>query len=80
MIENDEELTEFDKLNQVGIISEQSDLKAEAINKYWKRRAKIKWDSWGDKCTRFFFLKAKARTKRNEITALRKVTGEWAYI
>ncbi|KAL2931424.1 Glycogen synthase 2 [Bienertia sinuspersici] len=44
---------------------------------YWKKRAKIKWDSLGDQCTNFFFRSVKTRKGRNTIGLLKKEDGSW---
>ncbi|XP_074291408.1 uncharacterized protein LOC141618200 [Silene latifolia] len=44
--------------------------------KYWKQRAKIKWNIEGDTCSKYFFNWVKGRAGRNYIVGIKMDNGE----
>ncbi|XP_074314504.1 uncharacterized protein LOC141649721 [Silene latifolia] len=47
--------------------------------KYWKQRAKIKWNIEGDTCSKYFFNWVKGRADRNYIAGIKMDNGEWKF-
>ncbi|KAK9733812.1 hypothetical protein RND81_04G094000 [Saponaria officinalis] len=52
---------------------------ADAAAKYWRQRAKIKWDAEGDACTRYYFNWVKGRAGSNSIRSIKDPNGVWRY-
>uniref|UniRef100_A0A803LM21 Endonuclease/exonuclease/phosphatase domain-containing protein n=1 Tax=Chenopodium quinoa TaxID=63459 RepID=A0A803LM21_CHEQI len=44
---------------------------------FWKQRAKVKWDAFGEEHTRLLFSVVQARKRRNTITGLQDNAGAW---
>lgn len=44
---------------------------------YWKQRLREEWLKWGDKNSKWFHKKANLRRKKNEITGILGLNGEW---
>ncbi|XP_074314998.1 uncharacterized protein LOC141651175 [Silene latifolia] len=49
---------------------------AKVSAKYWKQRAKIKWNIEGDTCSKYFFNWVKGRAGRNYIAGIKMDNGE----
>ncbi|XP_074306137.1 uncharacterized protein LOC141641372 [Silene latifolia] len=47
--------------------------------KYWKQRAKMKWNTEGDTCSNYFFNWVKGRAGRNYIVGIKMDNGEWNF-
>ncbi|XP_074289086.1 uncharacterized protein LOC141614226 [Silene latifolia] len=52
---------------------------AKVSAKYWKQRAKIKWNIEGDTCSKYFFNCVKGRAGRNYIVGIKMDNGEWNF-
>ncbi|XP_074314804.1 uncharacterized protein LOC141650971 [Silene latifolia] len=52
---------------------------AKVSAKYWKQRAKIKWNIEGDTCSKYFFNWVKGRAGRNFIAGIKMDNGEWNF-
>ncbi|XP_074296998.1 uncharacterized protein LOC141627667 [Silene latifolia] len=52
---------------------------AKVSAKYWKERAKIKWNAEGDTCSKYFFNWVKGRAGRNYIAGIKMDNGEWNF-
>ncbi|XP_074311428.1 uncharacterized protein LOC141647212 [Silene latifolia] len=52
---------------------------AKVSAKYWKQRAKIKWNIDGDTCSKYFFNWVKGRAGRNYIAGIKMDNGEWNF-
>ncbi|XP_074278404.1 uncharacterized protein LOC141601995 [Silene latifolia] len=52
---------------------------AKVSAKYWKQRAKMKWNTKGDTCSKYFFNWVKGRAGRNYIAGIKMDNGEWNF-
>ncbi|XP_074270846.1 uncharacterized protein LOC141594752 [Silene latifolia] len=52
---------------------------AKVSAKYWKQRAKMKWNTEGDTCSKYFFNWVKGRAGRNYIAGIKMDNGEWNF-
>ncbi|XP_074313543.1 uncharacterized protein LOC141648721 [Silene latifolia] len=52
---------------------------AKVSAKYWKQRAKIKWNTEGDTWSKYFFNWVKGRAGRNYIAGIKMDNGEWNF-
>ncbi|XP_074282465.1 uncharacterized protein LOC141606986 [Silene latifolia] len=52
---------------------------AKVSDKYWKQRAKIKWNTEGDRCSKYFFNWVKGRAYMNYIAGIKMDNGEWNF-
>ncbi|XP_074288168.1 uncharacterized protein LOC141613333 [Silene latifolia] len=52
---------------------------AKVSAKYWKQRAKMKWNTEGDTCSKYFFNWVKGRADRNYIAGIKIDNGEWNF-
>ncbi|XP_074265403.1 uncharacterized protein LOC141587836 [Silene latifolia] len=46
---------------------------------YWKQRAKLKWATEGDTCSKYFFNCVKARAGKNHIFGIESIHGDWFF-
>ncbi|XP_074298573.1 uncharacterized protein LOC141629480 [Silene latifolia] len=67
---NDEEYT---------IVNEEVREFAKAAALYWKQRAKVRWLTDGDGCTKFFFNWVTGRAGRNYILGIKGENRDWIY-
>lgn len=44
---------------------------------YWRQRSKVKWDSLGDCHSKLLFASVQACRRRNNISNLQNISGEW---
>ncbi|KAL5575727.1 hypothetical protein UlMin_017426 [Ulmus minor] len=44
---------------------------------FWLQKSRLKWQTDGDRCTRFFFLSTLARRKNNRIECIKDDSGIW---
>lgn len=51
--------------------------RAQATFLYWRQRSKVKWDSLGDCHSKLLFASVQARKRKNNISSLQNVSGEW---
>ncbi|XP_074314246.1 uncharacterized protein LOC141649455 [Silene latifolia] len=52
---------------------------AKVSAKYWKQRAKMKWNTEGDTCSKYFFNWVKGRAGKNYIAGIKMDNGEWNF-
>ncbi|XP_074303975.1 uncharacterized protein LOC141638460 [Silene latifolia] len=52
---------------------------AKVSAKYWKQRAKMKWNTEGDTCSKYFFNWVKGRAGRNYIAGIKMDNGKWNF-
>ncbi|XP_074283829.1 uncharacterized protein LOC141608367 [Silene latifolia] len=50
---------------------------AKVLAKYWKQRAKMKWNTEGDTYSKYFFNWIKGRAGRNYVAGIKMDNGEW---
>ncbi|XP_074314839.1 uncharacterized protein LOC141651008 [Silene latifolia] len=52
---------------------------AKVSAKYWKERARIKWNIEGDTCSKYFFNWVKGKAGMNYIAGIKMDNGEWNF-
>uniref|UniRef100_A0A803P9M1 CCHC-type domain-containing protein n=1 Tax=Cannabis sativa TaxID=3483 RepID=A0A803P9M1_CANSA len=58
-------------------LEKQLNVVLEKDEKYWRQRSQTLWLKWGDLNTKYFYRKASARRKKNEIKGLVDSMGIW---
>lgn len=63
--------------NRLRTVSRELEKLLEQEELMWRQRSRVSWLKEGDKNTRFFHERAKARGKKNQINGIFNMAGEW---